>query len=189
MTTHNKLLQHDLQTDALCQEYITALWHFNEHNIIAKDFQTLETLLENEQVFFTVCTHPTQLDAKQKFLNALKIHFNDLTYKFIQLLYKNGHLHILEVIIQKYLKKYENNFGIIQAQFITAKICPEHILKQLEQTLIEKYKKEVKLVNVVHPKEIGGAILIIDGVQINASYKNILKNFINQINFNYMPIE
>ena len=94
---------------------------------------------------------------------------------------KNKRLFIIREISNSYINLYKSKRGISLAKITTA----VKLSKEFEIKIVEKLKKfekgEIKILNVIDPKIIGGFIINFKGFQYNASIKNQFKLLKSQI--------
>ena len=94
---------------------------------------------------------------------------------------KNKRLFIIREISNSYINLYKSKRGISLAKITTA----VKLSKEFEIKIVEKLKKfekgEIKILNVIDPKIIGGFIINFKGLQYNASIKNQFKLLKSQI--------
>ena len=103
------------------------------------------------------------------------------TTKLIDLLEKNKRLYMISDISVSYINLYKSKRGISNAKITTA----VKLSKKLEIKIIEKlkniHKGEIKILNIIDPKIIGGFIINFKGLQYDASVKNQFKLLKSQI--------
>jgi F-type H+-transporting ATPase subunit delta len=104
-----------------------------------------------------------------------KDNINELTLKFIRLLFGQKREVHLSGICRNFIRQYKEKLGIQEATITTAKSLSSEYINQINDYLANKFKVKIELSEKVDPAIIGGFILRIEDLQINASIQSHLK--------------
>lgn len=112
-------------------------------------------------------------DKKLNVLNELYSHFDILSKSFIQLITKNGREALLSVIATSFVDLVKRYKGIIPVMLISA----TELSKSSKDKILSKINVSgtIELTEVIDPSLIGGFIVRIGDVQVDASVNSQLK--------------
>jgi F-type H+-transporting ATPase subunit delta len=109
---------------------------------------------------------------------------SDISLKFIQLVIRHRREHNLKEILERYVSLYLVEKGIVTAT-ITTSIALDNTLKSEFTTMVKGLtKKEVELEEKVDPDIIGGYILRVGDLEMNASLSGKLNRLKTEFNDN-----
>ncbi|MFV0550453.1 MAG: ATP synthase F1 subunit delta [Anaerorhabdus sp.] len=154
---------------------------------LAKEKKQLDTLREDIELIYTLCHENTNfiallesptIRASQK-IKLLKSLFNKkidpITLKFLELVINNNRETWLPAICRYLLSLYRQEEGIKSARFTSAVNLNPKLISDIREQLEEQLKASVELTPKVNPSLIGGFVLRIDDLQIDASISSQLK--------------
>lgn len=113
---------------------------------------------------------------KKKIMKALfagKI--EEITMRFLDLILKNRREAYLPDILRRFMHLYSVSLGVKPAELITAVPVSEEIAGKVTEVLRRMFKSEIALTPVVQPSLIGGFIVLVDDLQIDASIASQLR--------------
>jgi F-type H+-transporting ATPase subunit delta len=154
----------------------------NIANIIDKDFKDiLLTVSDSNDLrdFLSNPVLPSQL--KLKTLIDIFPSINNETKSIISLLSNNRRLHLLPAVAKHFIISYQKLQGKITAVVTSAIALDEPIIKQVLDKAKQMTSFQVQLNNEIDPSIIGGFILNVGDLQINASIANQLKILNNSL--------
>ena len=148
---------------------------YEEMKVISKFFS------QNKKVLNFFSTPVISIKKKKNLIFKLIKKTSQQTTKLIDLLEKNKRLFMISEISNSYINLYKRRRGISYAKITTA----VKLSKEFEIKIMEKLKKiekgEIRILNVIDPKIIGGFIINFKGLQYDASIKNQFKLLKSQI--------
>lgn len=146
----------------------------NKVDLVVKDMEFfVNSLDENYDLHIFLKSPVINADKKLNVLNELYSHFDVLPKSFIQLITKNGRESILPVIALSFIDLVKSHKNIIPVTLISA--------TELSKTSKEKILSKVKVSGTIELTEeidsslIGGFIIRIGDVQVDASVNSQLK--------------
>lgn len=142
-----------------------------------KNFNLLQELLEKNPKLRNFLKAP-QIEAveKEKLLQSLlKNEFDKDFFNFLIYLIENRRLNYLTQIGLEYRLIVDQFLNIWEAKITTAVPLEAETEAKLKQKLENFYHKKVKINNVIDPKIIGGAILVVANEMIDWSVANRLR--------------
>ena len=166
--------------------YAKALINFSENRNVPekvyKEMKTISKVFSKSKKALNFFNNPIiSINNKKKLIFKILKETSNETSKLIDLLEKNKRLFIIREISNSYINLYKSKRGISLAKITTA----VKLSKEFEIKIVEKLKKfekgEIKILNVIDPKIIGGFIINFKGFQYNASIKNQFKLLKSQI--------
>jgi len=137
-----------------------------------KDVNTLSELLASDESEWTALTNPTishedQMQVIGSLSRALSL--KDLTTRFLQVLSLNGRLSVLDEVLKVFHLAHNEALGKVSATIETASNLKKDEISALEKKLSQEMDKEVTLTEIINPELLGGAILRIGTVMVDAS--------------------
>jgi len=155
--------------------YAKALYSIaSEKNIVLKikeDIDDIFALANNDSNFNMVLENPIMSNNLKKTImkTLFSERLNPITYQFLQLLVKNKRESYFKQIYRNFIAMYRKNAGIQHALITTATKIDDTEINNF-RTLLEKLlKAKIELTENVNDKIIGGFILRMDDIQIDAS--------------------
>ncbi|MEB3702650.1 ATP synthase F1 complex subunit delta [Candidatus Bealeia paramacronuclearis] len=140
---------------------------------ILKDVNTLASLLEAEENEWRLLTNPTisREDQTQMISSLAKtLSLKDLTVRFLKVLSQNGRLPFLNEVLKIFHVAHSEAQGKIQGTIETAQPLSKTELAGLEKKLSQDLDKEVTLKPVIKSELLGGAILKVGTLMVDASF-------------------
>lgn len=99
----------------------------------------------------------------------------DQTRTFISLVIKNNRVECLESILRRFIALYRKSEGITKATLTVAAPSPR-LEERLQELLKERGFKKVEFDKSVDPDLLGGFVLQVDDLRLDASLKRGLRN-------------
>ena len=156
---------------------------------ISKDSSTLEkveqemqsiNILVNENASFKdfILSPMVTKEDKQKvlFKIAEQYKFSLTSKKFLGFVAKKNRLFFLLKIIESFLSLISNNKGELKAKLVSSKELTLKEQKKIKDELSKDFKSPINIDYKYEPGLIGGLIIQIGSIMIDASIKNKLKN-------------
>jgi F-type H+-transporting ATPase subunit delta len=184
-----------MQNPRLAARYAKSLLdlsiQLNRLEVVQEDFSLLQSICKSNHDFVLFLRSPIiKPGKKEKVISKLfDSRINILTSNFIKLLVRKGRDNYLPEIIQSFYDQYRVLKGITRIKITTAVPVDE----EMETTIIEKVKaitplKTIELEKVVNKNLIGGFLLEMNDMLIDASVqrdlREIKKQFISNV---YIP--
>jgi len=152
---------------------------------VEKDFKVILSAVSDSNDLREFLSNPV-LPSQLKFKTIMKVFssLNDETKSIISLLSENRRLDLLALVAENYIASYQKAQGKITA-LVTSAIPLDELMRK---EVLNKAKKitdfQVELKNKVDPSIIGGFILNVGDLQINASVTNQLEALSNTLTKN-----
>ena len=154
----------------------------NIANIVEKDFKDiLLTVSDSNDLrdFLSNPVLPSQL--KLKTLIDIFPSINNETKSIISLLSGNRRLHLLPAVAEHFILSYQKLQGKITAVVTSPFALDEPMIKQVLDKVKQMTSFQVQLKNEIDPSIIGGFILKVGDLQVNASIANQLRILNNSL--------
>jgi F-type H+-transporting ATPase subunit delta len=161
--------------------YAKAILAFAQENnsteAVAKDMEKMNRIIHQNDALQIALENPLiDIEKKLSILNVLFSEASEASKKLFSLLADNKRLGVLAETGKKFLELYSHDKGVVKATITSA--VP--LTKELEKTALEKAKKhskrKINIENKIDPSIIGGFILKIGDMQLDASVVNQLKS-------------
>ena len=137
---------------------------------LAKDMDVVYNTVQNNRDLEAVLQSPVvNTDLKHNVLQAVFAQCSESGKKFLRLIAQNNRAHHLYGIALKVKELYQEHLGNVEAIATTAVPITPELEKDILAKVATLTDKKVTLVNKVDPEIIGGFILRLDDVQLNAS--------------------
>jgi F-type H+-transporting ATPase subunit delta len=160
-------------------EYAKALF------MLAEEEDTCEaTLLDLRTVIAAVKKNESYLElldtpalSKEEKLSLIDEAFKSISVSvvnFIKILCEKRFVRILPSVLKEYEALYDEKFGILRVEAISARPMSHEQLEALREKLEKEKQKTVVLTNTVNPEILGGLKLRFSGVQLDGSLKTRL---------------
>lgn len=146
----------------------------NKVDLILKDMDFFfHSSRDNNDLLVFLKSPVIRADKKLNVLNELFSHFNVLTTSFIQLIVKNGRESLLPEIAASFITLVKDHKGIVPLTLISATT----LSKESKDKILSKIKisGQIELTELIDEKLIGGFVVRIGDIQIDASVNNQLK--------------
>ncbi len=117
-------------------------------------------------------------DLKQEILEDIlkNVQLDPEVEKFLKFLVERRRMPILKAIVEMYRGLLDEELGIIRGEVVSVIELPEEEIKNLQEVLSEKFKKQVILRAKVNPEIIGGLLIKLGDLVCDATIKSQLKN-------------
>ncbi len=151
----------------------------SELNEIEAESKSLQDLFKKSSEFMSFIKDPTykrneQLEAIKMMSNRFK--FTSTFSKFLSFLCFKRRLFFLEKIINSFLQLISKSRGEVRAQLSSSKELSQSELEDIQKELSENFTSKIKLDYKYDPTLIGGLIIQVGSIMIDASIKNRLKH-------------
>ncbi|MDG2371862.1 MAG: ATP synthase F1 subunit delta [Flavobacteriaceae bacterium] len=152
---------------------------------VEEDFKVILSTVSHSNDLREFLSNPV-LPSQLKFKTIMKVFssLNDETKSIISLLSKNRRLNLLALVAENYIASYQKAKGKITALVTSAIPLDELTIKEVLNKAKKMTDFQVELKNKVDPSIIGGFILNVGDLQINASVTNKLDVLSNTLNKN-----
>jgi len=152
---------------------------------VEKDLKIILSTVSDSNDLREFLSNPV-LPSQLKFKTIMKVFssLNDETKSIISLLSKNRRLDLLAVVAENYIISYQKVQGKITALVTSAIPLDELTIKEVLNKAKKMTDFQVELKNKVDPSIIGGFILNVGDLQINASVTNQLEALSNTLTKN-----
>ncbi len=176
-----------MDTGVIAVRYAKALLEsairLKQEDAVYEEMQTLSTnYIQVPQLRFTI-DNPTLGNEKKMALlkTACGGDINDLTVRFLNLVFKEGRESSLQFMASAYLTLYRKHKNIIRGKLITAVPVSEETEAKMKQMVEKRTHGKVEFNTEVDPSIIGGFILEYDTYCFDASVKTKLKGVLHQL--------
>ncbi len=176
-----------MDTGVIAVRYAKALLEsairLKQEDAVYEEMQTLSTnYIQVPQLRFTI-DNPTLGNEKKMALlkTACGGDINDLTVRFLNLVFKEGRESSLQFMASAYLTLYRKHKNIIRGKLITAVPVSEETEAKMKQMVEKRTHGKVEFNTEVDPSIIGGFILEYDTYCFDASVKTKLKGMLHQL--------
>ena len=175
-----------MKNNLVALRYSKALINFSETKKASKkvyeEMKVISKIFSQNKIALNLFSNPViSISKKKNLIFKFLKNTSQETVKLIDLLEKNKRLFMISDISVSYINLYKSKRGISNAKITTA----VKLSKKLEIKIIEKlkniHKGEIKILNIIDPKIIGGFIINFNGLQYDASVKNQFKLLKSQI--------
>jgi len=146
----------------------------NKVDLVLNDMDFFcNTSRENNDLLVFLKSPIIRSDKKLNVLHELFSHFDVLTTSFMQLIIKNRREALLVEIAASFIKLVKDHKGIIPVTLISASV----LSKESKDKIISKIKVsgQIELTELIDTRLIGGFVVRIGDIQIDASVNNQLK--------------
>lgn len=149
----------------------------NQTDAIANDVRFLMHAWNETEDLRTAMLNPVvPPTGKKKILKALFAgNVEEITMQFLNLVVQNRREAFLPDILRRYMFLYNKSLGIQPAELVTAVPVPAEISERVKNLLRDMFQSEIELTTDIQPAMIGGFILRIDDLQIDASVASRLR--------------
>lgn len=152
---------------------------------LAKDMDVVYNTVQNNRDLESVLQSPViSADLKHNALQAVFAQCSDAGKNFLHLIAENNRAHNLDGIALKVKELYQEHLGLVEAVATTAVPITPELEKEILAKVSTLTDKKVTLVNKVDPEIIGGFILRLDDIQLNASVAHQLNTLKHNLRSN-----
>ena len=101
--------------------------------------------------------------------------FHKTTVDVLHLMRDYNHFVHMEGFVRNFIKIYRKVTGIVEAKIVVAEKSDKKFVKQITGVLVEKFKHQVLLKEVVNPEVLGGMRIEVASYVIDATIANKLR--------------
>lgn len=153
-----------------------------ELNQIEIEANNIKQLIISSSDFKNMISNPT-IDKQEQNQAISKIaetyNFCKTFKKFLSFLIFKGRLFFLSEIIESFLKLISSKKGEIEIKFTSSKKLSDQEINLIQQDLSRDFKSKIKIQYEHDPNLIGGVIIQVGSIMIDASIKNKLERLKN----------
>ncbi len=169
-------------SDAATKRYAQALFELGQENKeldnIEMNSKIFQDLLKKNYELLSLIENPTYNKSEQ--LEAIKIisrslKFNDTFNKFLSFLCFKRRLFFLDKILNSFLELVSKSRGEIRAKLNSSKELSQIEIENIQKDLSESFTSKIRLDYNYDPTLIGGLIIQVGSIMIDATIKNRLK--------------
>ena len=168
----------------ISQRYALALYELSrEQNKIdefASSMKAFINIFNSSVELKNFVKNPTYSTENQKlvFDKILTLmNFNNTVKSFFLLLIKKKRIFFLDTIVEEFLKLISHKRGEISGSLISSKQIDEKTILDIEREISTNIKRSIKLKSKIDESLIGGIVVQIGSLMIDASIKNKLKKY------------
>ena len=154
----------------------------NIADIIEKDFKDILLTVSASNDLRDFLSNPV-LPSQLKLKTIIEVFstINNETKSIITLLSNNRRLHLLPAVAEHFISSYQKSQGKITALVTSAIALDEPTIKEVLNKAKHMTSFQVELKNEIDPSIIGGFILNVGDLQVNASIANQLNTLKNTL--------
>ena len=142
----------------------------NQMDAVRDDMMTIQSAIKVSRDLRNFLQSPVVKPAEKiKGLQAVFASTTDLTQKLLKLVVRHGREGGLNHIASGYLTRYNKANGIVEARVVTASPLSEAQRNNLQQRFAATGAKETSLKEVVNPDVIGGLVVRVGDLQVDAT--------------------
>ncbi len=163
------------------RRYAKALYkHVQEHGVadrVYADTQVLEKAFATHPTLYKSLNNPalTEQDKKDLLIAAVGNSADESLLRFFNLVIHNRRESFLRAIALSYQDIYRKENGIARVTIITATAMQSEVVDRIKELLKAKLDKKLEFVYETDSSLIGGFILRVESMQLDASIQNELK--------------
>ena len=164
------------------RSYALALYELSKENselkLVEDNIKDLNKLLEESSDFKETILNPTVSKEDKKniiFSIAKKSNFSETLIKFLGFVSEKNRLFFLEKIIESFLNLVSNSKGELSAKLVSSKELTVEEKKIIQDQLSSDFKSPLNIEYKYEPNLIGGLIIQIGSIMVDASIKTKLK--------------
>tara|TARA_B100000945_G_scaffold302708_1_gene286566 strand:- start:362 stop:919 length:558 start_codon:yes stop_codon:yes gene_type:complete len=168
----------------ISQRYALALYELSKEKNATEEFvsniTTFKKLFNSNEELKNFVKNPTYSIEDQKivFDQILTImNFNKIVKNFFSILIIKKRIFFLDIIIDEFLKLISIKKGEISGSLISPKIIDEKTTRDIEKEISENIQRPIKLKSKIDESLIGGVVIQIGSLMIDASIKNKLQKY------------
>jgi F-type H+-transporting ATPase subunit delta len=169
-------------SNSTANSYALALYELSIENsvldIVGKEMNSLYKLLSESSDFKEMILNPmVQKEDKQKIIHQIadKNKFSETTKKFLGLVSIKNRLFFLEKIIVSFLNLISTGKGELKAKLISSKELSVEEKEKIQEELSKDFKSTLNIDYKFDPNLIGGLVIQIGSIMVDASIKTKLK--------------
>ena len=142
------------------------------------EVKSLKQLITSNVDFKNMISNPTiSRDSQRKVMEMIsnKFYFSSTFKKFLGFISLKGRLFFLDQIFDNFLNLISKNKGEIIVSLVSSKELSNQDLQIIEKDLAENFKSKIKINYKFDPSLIGGLVIKVGSIMVDASLKNKLK--------------
>ncbi|GAB4293753.1 MAG: ATP synthase F1 subunit delta [Marinilabiliales bacterium] len=146
---------------------------------IKDDMLLISNTLNKTPELNDLLNNPTiQPSLKEKSLKLIfEKNINELTFNLLRLIIRNKREHFIKNISRYFIELYKKDKGIKSVKLTTAYKPNESLIAELKKLIIEIYKSKIDLETQIDDSIIGGFVISVDDMKLDASVRKTLKDF------------
>ncbi len=170
----------------IAQRYVKALFDVaaKSQDTVEKDLTALQSALEGSDEFQALLANPLlSREQMEKAVGAVlaKIKANTITQQFMTLLARQKRLNLLPQIISLYMEWVQAARGEMKAEVVSAAPLKASEIAAISASLGKTYGKKILLETREDKELLGGVIINIGSVQLDASLSGKLQRLTNKL--------
>ncbi len=158
-----ELSKENNQTEEFESNMITFIKIFNSNKDLKNFVKNPTYSVENQKIVF------------EKILTLMK--FNKMVKNFFSILITKKRIFFLDTIVEEFLKLISHKRGEISGNLISSKKIDEKTILDIEREISVNIKRSIKLKSRVDESLIGGIVIQIGSLMIDASIRNKLQKY------------
>lgn len=128
-----------------------------------------QAVRENRELSILLKSPVVKSDKKRAILKAIFHSFDTITLTFVEILLRKKRETILFEIATSFIRQYKVQKGILTVKLKSAVKLDEALRNKIISKVAAIDKKEVELIEEIDADLIGGFVLVVDDVQVDAS--------------------
>ncbi|MBS1571395.1 MAG: ATP synthase F1 subunit delta [Bacteroidetes bacterium] len=174
----------------VAKRYAQGLLEFsNENNTVSQVFDEMKSVISilnsSKELNSFLVTPFVDAKKKEETANLIFSSFSEGSKNFIRLVIKHGREAQLKNIAQEFINKVEDINGIQRITLTTAtELSPSNIDAILKSTSIVNHNNKFDVQTIINTELLGGYILRVGDLQIDASVKSKLNHLKKEFNLN-----
>ena len=158
-----ELSKEQKQTEEFVSNMINFMKIFNSNKDLKNFVKNPTYSVENQKIVF------------EKILTIMN--FNKTIKNFFSILITKKRIFFLDTIVEEFLKLVSHKRGEISGSLISSKKIDEKTILDIEREISVNIKRSIKLKSKIDQSLIGGIVIQIGSLMIDASIKNKLKKY------------
>jgi len=154
----------------------------NQFDLVLDNLLRLKEVAVHDE-FKLILNHP-QIEPTEKFdilKNFLGDNTPDETVGFLRLLMDKDRAAILPMVIDEYIKLVDERNNVIHAEVVSAEKLNEAQIQRIKSILVSKFKKEIRLEEVIDSSVIAGFKVYVGDDLIDTSVKKDINDIRNSL--------
>lgn len=143
-----------------------------------------ETLRNKDMIFFMESPVVKSNLKEESFKEIFQDKIEELTLNFLILVLKNKRENYLNRIIYNYQKIYKAHKGLKRAEIIVSGKIEEDTKLKFHKILKDIFNSEIEVIEKIKPEIIGGFIIQVEDIQIDASLSTSLNKLKESLLYN-----
>tara|TARA_Y100000590_G_scaffold276609_1_gene310595 strand:- start:210 stop:719 length:510 start_codon:yes stop_codon:yes gene_type:complete len=151
------------QTDEYVSNMVTFMKIFNSNKDLKNFIKNPTHSVESQKVIF------------ERILNLMNL--NKMIKNFFSILITKKRIFFLDTIVEEFLKLISHKRGEISGSLISSKKIDEKTILDIEREISTNIKRSIKLKPTIDESLIGGIVVQIGSLMIDASIRNKLQKY------------